>query len=120
MWREVTFVSVLQGFRHVRSVDFDFYSLFGCASAGPTCATGRLLVILLHSITLSVAILKHFKQPSGPGEHLLFLGIGSPFLVDREGKPKDNISVSANSVGFGREGGPIFHSAPSLSRRAFR
>jgi hypothetical protein len=74
----------------------------------------------LHTIIPSVAILKHFKQPSGLPAHLLVLGMGSPFLVDREGKPKDNISVSVKCVEFGHHGGPIFHLARSWSRCAFR
>ncbi len=37
------------------------------------------------------------------------MGTGSPFLVDRKGKPKDNISVSVNTVQFGLQGGLILH-----------
>jgi hypothetical protein len=55
------------------------------------------------------AYLKHFKQPSGLGVHLLVMGTGGPFLVDPKGKPKDNISVSVNTVQFGLQGGLILH-----------
>jgi hypothetical protein len=59
------------------------------------------------------AYLKHSKQPTARRVHLLLMGMGSPFLVDHSGKPKDNISVSLNLLGFGRSG-------VSFSRRFLR
>jgi hypothetical protein len=82
-------------------IKFDFYSLSGCGSAWPRCGAGKRLAIILHTIRPFVAILKHFRHPSGVGRHLLFLGTGSLFLVDRKGKPKHNISVSVRFVEFG-------------------
>src|SRR5580704_4007090 len=105
----------IAGFATVRGMDFDFYSLSGRGSENPRGATGEPLATVLHTISRSVAIQKHFKQPSGPDGHLLVLGNGSPFLVDRKGKPKDNISVSMSCVEFGRQGRPIFHLVPSWS-----
>jgi hypothetical protein len=61
------------------------------------------------------ACLKHFKQPSGLRLHLLVMGTGGPFLVDPKGKPKDNISVSVNTVQFGLQGGLILHGDSSRS-----
>jgi hypothetical protein len=103
-----------------RQINFDFCSLSGRGSANPCGDPGQPLATFLHSITPSVAIPKHFKQPYGLDAHLVFLGTGSPFLVDRKGKPKHNISVSVNPVEFGRQGGAIFHLAPTWSRCAFR
>jgi hypothetical protein len=43
------------------------------------------------------------------------MGTGGPFLVDPKGKPKDNISVSVNTVQFGLQGGLILHGDSSRS-----
>jgi hypothetical protein len=76
---------------------FDFYSLllrYEPAIAGNSDNT-------FAHFSRPFAHRKHLKQPSGRNLHLLGMGTGSPFLVDPEGKPKDNISVSVNSLEFG-------------------
>src|SRR5271154_4320808 len=100
MWPGSLSQGCSSGFGPACVIDFDFYSLSDRCSANPRGAARKRLATLLHSSSPLVAILKHSKQPSGLGEHLLVLGIGSPFLVDRKGKPKDNISVSVRYVEF--------------------
>jgi hypothetical protein len=92
-------------------LDFGFYSLLRRACLAIVGNSDNTFAHFYRPF----AYLKHFRQPSGLRVHLLVMGTGSPFLVDPKGKPKDNISVSVNPVGFWLQGELVLHGDPSRS-----
>jgi hypothetical protein len=91
--------------------NFDFCSLIARAHEASQANLGNSL----HTIARSAPTLKHFRQPYDREPHLHKRETGSPFLVDRKGKPKDNTSVSVYAAKMARRVMRVYCMVPLLS-----